>query len=153
MRRVSSSRRAFVKQTAGTALAASALSQLHVLPNAHAAGSDALRIGLVGCGGRGTGAAAQALKADSNATLVAMADAFQDRLDSSLEELKSSSDASVGARVDVPKDRQFVGFDAYKNVIDQVDVVLLTSTPHFRPMHFEYAVAKGVHAFVEKPIA
>ena len=101
-------------------------------------------------GGRGTGAAEQALSADKNTKLVAVADAFQDRLESSLETLKKSP---VGDRVDVPSDRRYVGFDAYKNVIDQVDVVLLTTPPHFRPIHLAYAVEKGIHAFVEKPVA
>src|SRR5690348_4044354 len=111
MRPANSTRRTFVRQSAGTALAATAATQLNLIPNAHAAGSDALKVGLVGCGGRGTGAAEDALSADSNARLVAMADAFQDRLDGSLESLKSSP--KVGSRVDVPRERQFVGFDAY----------------------------------------
>ncbi|MHC5540766.1 Gfo/Idh/MocA family protein, partial [Singulisphaera rosea] len=98
----------------------------------------------------GTGAAEQALTADKNVKLVAMADAFADRLEDSLATLKSSP---VTGQVDVSKDRQYVGFDAYKNVIDQVDVVLLTSTPHFRPLHMAYAVEKGVHMFTEKPVA
>ena len=79
-----------------------------------------------------------------------MADAFQDRIDEHLSVLKGSS---VGSRVDVPKDRQYTGFDAYKNVIDQVDLVLLTTPPQFRPIHLAYAVEKGVNAFVEKPMA
>ncbi|MDR3632256.1 MAG: Gfo/Idh/MocA family oxidoreductase [Isosphaeraceae bacterium] len=144
-----SSRRTFLTQSATTLAAATAATQL-VFQNAHAAGSDTLRVGLVGCGGRGTGAAEQALTADSNIKLVAMADAFDDRLTESLSTLKGSA---VGSRVDVPKDRQYVGFDGYKQVIDQVDVVLLTTTPHFRPQHTAYAVEKGVHAFVEKPVA
>jgi predicted dehydrogenase len=117
----------------------------------HAAGSSTIKVGLVGCGGRGTGAAEQALKADSGAQLVAMADAFPDYLEKSLAELKGSS--AVGTRVDVPKDRQYTGFDAYKHVIDQVDLVLLTTPPHFRPIHLAYAVEKGVNSFVEKPMA
>ncbi len=145
MREPGPSRRTFLTQTAATVAAATAL-----VPNAHAAGGDTLRVGLVGCGGRGTGAAEQALKADKNVKLVAMADAFMDRLDESLSTLKSSD---VQDRVDVPPDRRFAGFDAYKDVIDQVDVVLLTTTPHFRPIHMAYAVEKGVHAFVEKPVA
>jgi len=104
---------------------------------------------LVGCGGRGSGAAEQALKADSGTKLVAVADAFQDRIDEHLSNIKET----FGARADVPKDRQYTGFDAYKNVIDQVDLVLLTTPPHFRPLHLAYAVEKGVHAFVEKPMA
>src|SRR5215212_5902137 len=144
------SRRAFVKESAAAVAATAAAAQLALPPNAHAAGSDTLKVGLVGCGSRGTGAAEQALTADKNVKLVAVADAFQDRLEGCLSTLKGSP---VADRVDVPRDRQFVGFDAYKNVIDQVDIVLLTSTPHFRPMHMEYAAQKGVHMFVEKPVA
>ena len=141
------SRRAFVKQAAAVAAA----SQLPLIGNAYAAGADGvLKVGLVGCGGRGTGAAVQALSADPNVKLVAMADAFPDQIQKSLSELKSSE---VSSRIDVPQDRQYAGFDAYKSVIDQVDVVLLTTTPHFRPIHFAYAVEKGKHAFVEKPVA
>src|SRR4051794_31437236 len=144
------SRRMFIKETTATALAAAATAQLNLVTNAHAAGSDTLRIGLIGCGGRGTGAAEQALTADKNTRLVAVADAFKDRLDESLEEIKKSS---VASQVDVPSDRQYVGFDAYKNVLDQVDVAILTTPPHFRPLHLAYAVEKGVHTFVEKPVA
>jgi predicted dehydrogenase len=153
MRDPNPTRRTFVKQTTATALAAAATAQLNLVANAHAAGSDTLRIGLIGCGGRGTGAAEQALNADKNTRLVAMADAFQDRLDESLSHLKGAKSSDVAERVDVPRDRQYVGFDAYKNVIDQVDVAILTTPPHFRPIHFAYAVEKGVHAFVEKPVA
>lgn len=112
---------------------------------------DTLRIGLIGCGGRGTGAAAQALAADSSVKLVAMADAFPDRLQFSLATLKKQSD--VASKIDVPETSQFVGFDAYKNVIELSDVVLLATPPHFRPMHIEAAVAAGKHIFAEKPIA
>jgi predicted dehydrogenase len=136
--------------SAASAMAAAAVSQLELVSNAHAAGSDTLRVGLVGCGGRGTGAAEQALTADKNVKLVAMADAFKDRLGESLSTLKSSG---IAAQVDVPPDRQYVGFDGYKQVIDQVDVVLLATPPHFRPQHTGYAVEKGVHSFVEKPVA
>jgi predicted dehydrogenase len=120
------------------------------VPLVHAAGSGTIKIGLVGCGGRGSGAATQALKADSGNKLVAIADAFQDRIDEHLSVIKGEVPA---AQIDVPRDRQYAGFDAYKNVIDQVDVVLLTTPPHFRPIHLGYAVEKGVHAFVEKPMA
>jgi predicted dehydrogenase len=146
-------RRAFVKQTTATALAASAAARLNLLTNAHAAGGDTLRVGLIGCGGRGTGAAEQALTADKNTRLVAVGDAFQDRLDECLSTLEGSTVEGIADRVDVPGDRRFVGFDAYRNVIDQVDVVILTTPPHFRPIHMAYAVEKGVHAFVEKPVA
>ena len=117
----------------------------------HAAGSDTIKVGLVGCGGRGTGAAEQALTADSGTP----ARRHGRRLPGPARRAASrASRARPSARrVDVPKDRQYSGFDAYKNVIDQVDVVLLTTPPHFRPLHLAYAVEKGVHAFVEKPMA
>ena len=140
-------RRAFLKHSAA---AAATTTSLGLASQAHAGGGETLRVGLVGCGGRGTGAAVQALTADKGVKLVAMADAFQDRLDESLAGLKGSP---VADRVDVPKDRQFAGFDGFRQVIDQVDVVLLATPPHFRPQHFAYAVEKGVHAFVEKPVA
>jgi predicted dehydrogenase len=143
-------RRTFVKQSAATLATAATAAQTFLATNAHAAGSDTLRVGLIGCGGRGTGAAEQALSADKNTRLVAVADAFKDRLDESLEEIKKSA---VASQVDVPSDRQYVGFDAYKNVLDQVDVAILTTPPHFRPLHLAYAVEKGVHTFVEKPVA
>jgi predicted dehydrogenase len=148
----SGSRREFLKGSAAATMGAAAatLSTGLTVPLVHAAGSSTIKVGLVGCGGRGTGAAEQALTADSGTRLVAMADAFQDRLDDSLSELKGSS---IVSRVEVPKDRQYSGFDAYKHVIDQVDLVVLTTPPHFRPLHLAYAVAKGIHAFVEKPMA
>jgi predicted dehydrogenase len=118
----------------------------------HAAGSDVLRVGLIGCGGRGSGAASQALQADKNVKLTAMADAFEDRLKSSLE--KISEVEAVAGKVDVPRERQFVGFDAYKKVLaSDVDVVLLTTPPQFRPIHLKAAIAAGKHVFAEKPVA
>jgi predicted dehydrogenase len=143
----SASRREFLR---GSAAGAAAVAGGLLVPMVHAGGSDTLKVGLVGCGGRGTGAAEQALTADTGAKLTAMGDVFADRLQESLSALKS---ATVGSRVDVPKDRQYSGFDAYKQVIDQVDVVILTTSPHFRPLHLAYAVTKGVHSFVEKPMA
>jgi predicted dehydrogenase len=143
-------RRTFLLQTAGTAAAASSLAGLPIAAHAHVAGSDTLKIGLVGCGGRGTGAAEQALTAHEGNRLVALADAFADRLEDSLSTLKGSP---VGARVEVNGDGKHVGFDAYKAVIDASDVVLLATPPGFRPIHFAYAVEKGKHAFVEKPMA
>ncbi|MCP3920421.1 MAG: Gfo/Idh/MocA family oxidoreductase [bacterium] len=118
-----------------------------------------LKIGLVGCGGRGTGAAKNALAADPEVELVALGDTFADHAENSLKTLTSmaSSDDSetqaLGKRVVVPPENVFVGFDAYKQVIDACDVVLLATTPHFRPLHVAYAVEKGKHMFVEKPIA
>ena len=133
------------------AATATAVSTGLTVPLVHAAGSSTIKVGLVGCGGRGTGAAGQALTADSGVTLVAMADAFADRLEESLSELKGS--ATIGSRIDVPKERQYTGFDGYKHVIDQVDLVILTTPPHFRPLQLAYAVEKGINAFVEKPMA
>ncbi|MDX2036353.1 MAG: Gfo/Idh/MocA family oxidoreductase [Isosphaeraceae bacterium] len=146
MRETASNRRTFLTQSALGAAAATGFATANV----HAAGSDLLKVGLIGCGGRGTGAAEQALTADENTKLVAMADAFDDRLQESLSALKGSP---VAARVDVPPDRRYIGFDAYKHVIDQCDVVLLTTPPGFRPIHLAYAVEKGVHSFIEKPVA
>jgi predicted dehydrogenase len=125
---------------------------LSALPNAHAAGSDLLKVGLVGCGDRGTGATAQALAADSNVKLVAMADAFEDRLTNSLSILQG--DDKVGSKVDVRPEHRFVGFDAYRKLIDSgVDVVLLCTPPGFRPIHLRAAVEAGKHVFAEKPVA
>jgi predicted dehydrogenase len=118
----------------------------------HAGGSDLLKVGLVGCGGRGTGAASQALRADPNVRLTAMADAFTDHLDRSLGELQK--DDGIVEKIDVPRERQFVGFDAYRQLIDSgVDVVLLATPPHFRPQHLAAAIDAGKHVFAEKPVA
>lgn len=146
-------RRAFLKGTAAAASLAPLLAQADaVIPNNHTGGDDTIRVGLIGCGGRGSGAAIDALHADPNVKLVAMGDAFPDRVENSLAAI--SFDEEVGDRVEVGPDQIFTGFDAYKGVIDSgVDVVLLTTPPHFRPQHFEYAVAQGKHCFVEKPVA
>ncbi|KLT65695.1 Gfo/Idh/MocA family protein [Pedobacter sp. BMA] len=119
------------------------------LAGAFASGTDTIRIALIGCGDRGTGAAFQALSTKFNLKLVAMADAFQDRLDSSYQSLSSK----FAAKMDVPKERQFVGFDAYLKAIPLADVVLLVTPPGFRPIHFEEAVKQGKHVFMEKPVA
>lgn len=146
-------RREFVKASAAAALAAPAAFSL-VAPRAYAAGSDTLKVGLVGCGGRGTGAALQALRADPGVVLWAMGDVFADRLASSLAGLRGELGADAAMRADVPEDRRYVGFDAYERVIASgVDVVLLTTPPHFRPMHLAAAVAAGKHVFCEKPVA
>lgn len=109
-----------------------------------------LKLGLVGCGGRGTGAALQALKADPHTRLVAMADAFRERGESSRENLR----AQMAERVDVPDARLFDGFDGFRKVIDSgVDVVLLATPPHFRPQHLRACVEAGKHVFAEKPVA
>ncbi|MBE8712996.1 Gfo/Idh/MocA family protein [Sphingobacterium hungaricum] len=139
-------RRDFIKKStiavAATAFFNPSFSQINT--------SNVLKIGLVGCGGRGTGAASQALKADPNVIITAMGDVFEDRLNEAYDSL-SQMDAS---KVQVDAAHKFIGFDAYQKVIDSgVDVVLLTSTPAFRPLHFEYAVNAGKHIFCEKPVA
>ena len=120
--------------------------------DASAPAPSVIKVGLIGCGGRGTGAALQALKADPGVRLTALADVFADRLDSSLVTLKKMT--AVANRIDVTPATSFVGLDAYQKVIDSgVDVVLLASTPAFRPEHFRAAVAAGKHVFCEKPVA
>lgn len=112
--------------------------------------SNIIKVGLVGCGGRGSGAVIQALSADPDVVVTALADAFQDQIDQTLVILNKKD----SKRVDVPRERQYAGFDAYKSLIDSdVDVVLLCSPPNFRPDHFEYAVLAGKHIFCEKPVA
>jgi len=143
------SRRAFLRQSAVAVVAAGVASNVRA---GYVDGSDTLRIGLVGCGGRGTGAAAQALRADPNTRLVAMADAFADQLDKSLVNLGQSGD--VSNRVRVPKDHCFVGFDAYQQLLSSdVDVVLLATPTHFRPIHVRACLEAGKHVFAEKPVA
>lgn len=147
------SRREFVKQT--TALAGGML----VLPtfsraNFFSGADDTIKIALVGCGGRGTGAATQALSTQQNVKLVAMADAFRDRLDDCYKTLTSDDEgAKVKAKVAVPEEAKFVGFDAYLKAIPLADVVILTTPPGFRPIHFEEAVKQNKHIFMEKPVA
>ncbi|MEZ5977049.1 MAG: Gfo/Idh/MocA family oxidoreductase [Planctomycetota bacterium] len=112
-----------------------------------------IRIGLIGCGGRGTGAAVQALHTAGDVKLVAMADAFEDRLNGALGHV-THPDQKLGDRVDVPEERRFVGFDAYRRLLQtDVDLVVLATPPHFRPEHFQAAVAAGKHVFMEKPVA
>jgi len=153
-------RRRFVKQSASVigAVAATAPSRAFAAPLY--SNDDAIRVGLVGCGGRGTGAAVQALTARQNVKLVAMADAFSDRIESSFKTITSTEredwlggSSDLRRQVDVPSDRRFVGFDAYLEIFPLVDVVILTTPPAFRPLHFEAAVAAGKHVFMEKPVA
>lgn len=144
-------RRRFLKLSA-TAAAATAVGNL-TAPAVHAAEDNTIRLALVGCGGRGTGAVADALSATGGPVkLHAMADLFEERLQGSLKRLSEG----FADRVDVPPDRRFVGFDAYKKAIHSLrpgDVVLLTTHAVFRPLHFEYAVDRGVHVFMEKSFA
>jgi predicted dehydrogenase len=146
------SRRDFLRSSTAAAFAGSVAGTLSIARSAHAQGGDTLRVGLIGCGGRGTGAAAQALNADSNVKLVAMGDAFGDRLQTSLANLKKQS--AIAQKIDVSPERQFVGFDAYKQVLESgIDVALLTTPPHFRPAHLKAAIEAGKHVFCEKPVA
>lgn len=126
----------------------------------HNSNDDVIKIALVGCGGRGTGAAAQALTTKQNVKLVAMADAFSDRVESAYTALTkrkykddSGAEVDVKSKIDVPKERMFVGFDAYKQAIALADVVILATPPGFRPWHFEEAVKQNKHIFMEKPVA
>jgi len=144
-------RRDFLKSSSG--LAVGALAGALAVPRAvHAGVSESLRIGLIGCGGRGTAAAQNALDASSDNVIVAVGDAFADFAEASVDKLRRIENYKDRVRVDA--DHVFSGFDAYKQVIDSgVDVVILAEPPHFRPQHLAYAVEKGKHAFVEKPVA
>ena len=143
-------RRSFLKNTSTAVAGGALLGALPVERFAHAASpGDLLKIALVGCGGRGSGAANQALATSKDVRLVAVADAFKDRLDGSLNNLKQQHKD----KVEVPDDNKFVGFEAYKEAIKLADVVILASPPGFRPMHFEEAIRQGKHVFMEKPVA
>jgi predicted dehydrogenase len=142
-------RRSFLGSTSKIMAGGAVLSALPVERFANAAaGGEPLKLALIGCGGRGSGATAQALTT-GKCKLVAMADAFEDRLTSSLSSLKDAHPEKVS----VPGNQQFVGLDAYKAATDIADVVVLAAPPGFRPMHYEYAVQKGKHIFMEKPVA
>ena len=144
-------RRDFVR-AAGTAAAGAWLLGGRLVNPVHAAGSDELKVGLIGCGKRGTGAAEQALSTKGPVKLWAVGDAFADRIEDCLGYLTGESPAAK--RVDVPPERRFAGLDAYRKVVDSgVDVVILCQPPGFRPLHFEYAVENGKHVFMEKPVA
>ncbi len=128
-----------------------------MMSKAYAAGDDTIKVGWIGCGGRGTGAAFNALMADKKVKLVAVGDVFKDRMDTHVTALKNELEkkkVDLADKIDLAPERQFIGFDAYKKVVDcGVDVVLLTTPPHFRPAHLAYAIEKGKHVFAEKPVA
>ena len=149
------SRRDFLK-TSGI-VAAGTLLATQTAPRVHAQESNTIKIALVGCGGRGGGAVRQALAADPNVELWAVADTFQDKSFGMAGALKADLENKDQAKkFAVADDRRFVGFDAYKKAMDTLDkgdVVLLTTPPGFRPLHFEYAVEKGLNIFAEKPVA
>lgn len=144
-------RRTFLKLS-GMAVTASALpfNIIHAAPTYKKINADTLKVGLIGCGGRGSGAASQALSADPNVVLHAMGDIFHDQLEKSLHNLKELH----ADKVNVSPEHQYVGFDAYKKVLASgVDVVVLAAPPGFRPLHLEAAVEAGKHIFCEKPAA
>lgn len=146
------SRRDFL-QTTGKIAAASALAGV-VLPHVHAAENNTVQVALVGCGGRGTGAAANALNTSKSGPikLVAMADIFENKLTNSYNTLNKD----YSSQMDIPPDRKFIGFDAFKKAIDCLkagDVAIFATPPAFRWVHFKYAIEKGVNVFMEKPIA
>jgi len=144
------SRRGFLKGSTAAAAGASLIAGLNPVRAAHVRSDETIRIGLIGCGGRGRGAADQAMNTTGPTKLVAVADAFEDNLNSAVNGLQRQH----GDKVDVPKERQFVGFDAYKNVLaSDVDIVILATPPGFRPLHFEAAINAGKHVFMEKPVA
>ena len=146
-----SSRRNFVKKSALVTGGTLLLPNLHMNAMGSSIKNKKLKIALVGCGGRGTGAVVQALNADENVELVAMADAFEDRLIASLANIVKELGESK--KVNVKKKNQFVGFDAAVKAMDLADVVILATPPGFRPQHFEYAINNGKHVFMEKPVA
>jgi myo-inositol 2-dehydrogenase/D-chiro-inositol 1-dehydrogenase len=145
-----SSRRDFLKTSTAVVMASTVAGRLGDVSYVHAAGSDMIKVGLIGCGGRGTGAAEQVVRAAPNVKLVAMGDAFKDRLDSSRTELQKKH----GEKIDVPEERCFVGFDAYQKVLaSDINYVILATPPGFRPQHLKAAVAAGKNIFTEKPVA
>jgi predicted dehydrogenase len=145
-----STRREFIKNT-GKLAAASALAGV-AIPHVHAAGSETVQVALVGCGGRGTGAAANALSVKNGPiTLAAMADVFENRLKDSYGGLKKQ----FGDNVDVPPDKRFIGLEAYKQAMDCLkpgDIAIFATPPAFRWVHFAYAIQKGLNVFMEKPV-
>src|SRR5690606_38921424 len=141
-------RREFLK-TSGIVLGATAL-ETPLIAGSFASKKKVLNVGLVGCGGRGTGAVFQALQADPDVKITALADVFENNLEETLTALIGK----YGNRIDVPEERRFLGFDAYEKLIkSQVDVVLLCTPPNFRPAHLALAIKHDKHVFCEKPVA
>jgi myo-inositol 2-dehydrogenase / D-chiro-inositol 1-dehydrogenase len=158
-----SSRRDFIKQASAVLAAGTLLgTNARIARSSSVAGSEEIKIALIGCGGRGTGAATQALLTKGPVTLVAMADAFEGRLHDCLESIErdikkgqsEGNEFAADSKIDVPKERQFVGLDAYEKALaSDADLVILATPPGFRPIHFEAAVKAGKHIFTEKPVA
>ncbi len=147
---------------ASSITAGSLLVPVSLAYGAHASGTEEIKVALIGCGGRGSGAAAQALAVGPHVKLWAMADAFSDRLDKSLKAIsaghsdhnRTKKKSEFESAIDVPIERRFIGLNAYRKAIDSgADVIIITGPPGFRPQHFEYAVNAGKHVFMEKPLA
>ncbi|MFC5626676.1 Gfo/Idh/MocA family protein [Algoriphagus winogradskyi] len=145
--KIENSRRDFIKTSA--LVTGGLMTTPFVLPGAYAAPVNELKVALIGCGGRGTGATFQALATGHNIKVVAMADAFRDRLDNAFKALSEK----YADKLAVTEETKFVGFDAYKDAMALADVVILATPPGFRPMHFEEAVKQGKQIFMEKPVA
>jgi predicted dehydrogenase len=144
-----SSRRDFLKASTAGLVGGAVAAGLTRIPGAYAAGSDMIKVGVIGCGGRGTGAAGDVLRAAPGVKIVAMGDAFKDHLDASLKEL-----TQFGDKVDVAPERQFVGFGAFEKVLaSDINYVILATPPGFRPWHLKAAVEAGKQIFAEKPVA
>ena len=150
------SRREFLEGATAAAAGVALVGGLDIARTAHAAGSDELKIALIGCGHRGTGAVRDCLASCENVRLVAMGDAFKEPPLGSLERLRKDEtiiEKNAVTKIDVPADRIFVGLDAFQKVIDAgPDIVFLATPPGFRPAHYAAAVAAGKHVFLEKPI-
>ncbi len=160
MSKIRISRRDFMKNSAlltGGLMTTPLLARQNYFP----AGVDEIKVAVVGCGSRGTGAVVQALSVKENVKLVAMADAFKDSVDECYKKVTSpdvadwsgNSKKDIKSRVQVPESNKFHGFDAYKKAIELADVVILATPPGFRPIHFEEAIKQGKHVFMEKPCA
>ena len=153
-------RRTFL-QTAGVIAGATSIPLETIQAKSFIGGDDAIKVGLIGCGGRGTGAIVQALGSGQNVKLVAMCDAFRDNLDKCYKAISdpnftdwtSNEPKDLNPMIDVPEEHRFDGFDGYKKVIELSDVVVIATPPGFRPIHFEAAVNAGKHVFMEKPLA
>jgi len=146
-------RRDFVK--AGAVIGAGAMVPSAMASRLMGSQDDTIKVGIIGCGGRGTGAAANAIMAHPSVRLIAMADLFEDRLKGSHNWIVNDEDHDYTNQVSVDPEHMFVGFDAYKQLLalDEIDYVILATPPHFRSIHFAAAVDAGKHVFMEKPVA
>src|SRR5579884_153669 len=148
-------RRNFLKTTSTAVVGGTLLGGLAIERSAFAAGDDTVKIALIGCGGRGTGACDQTLRAAGKGVkLIAMGDISKEHLEKSLDSIKeSAANDKHEDLIDVPEERQFVGWDAYQKAIELADVVILATPPGIRPIHLEAAVNAGKNIFSEKPLA